>query len=147
MRDLIKTRAVHVQMAALDGGWAREAKRFIGADGGAPMIRWHGPDGLTWVSDDPEALPEPLCQAKRVELIGVFSRRCRLCDAEAQWLTEEQLAMVDPGRAFTLRFQRHRVGAETHSIEASEHVFVIEHAPGCDARPAAVSVMDAAAAN
>ena len=146
MRNLIKTRAASVTIAALEGNWRRDSVALTGP-GGAPEIRWTAPDGLIYRSDDPEVFPEPLRQAKRVELICLFSRRCRLCGAEARWLTEEQLAMLDPGRVFVVRFVRHRVATESHTVQRSKHVFAVEHAPDCAARPELIEAMNAAAAN
>jgi hypothetical protein len=146
MRDLIKVRAANVTMAALKHGWYREAKTFVTPDGGSPAIRWRCPArGISrWETDDPEAFPEPLRQAKRVELICLFSERCPVCDATAVALSYEDAIAADPRRAWAVVFRGRTASGKAAKAPG---VFVIEHAPDCDARPELVEAMNAAAAN
>jgi hypothetical protein len=155
MRDLLKVRGVNLRMAAAANGWRRDPVAFIRAGGGPPSIRWKHTGGMVYVSDDPEALPQPLREAVRATLIGFFSRTCPVCGAEARWLTEGQLEASDLGRVWGARFRFASVldeGAleEAYSalgIEPGFDVFAIEHEPECPVRPEHIGLLDGDAAN
>lgn len=142
MRDLIKAgRAQSLRLAASMNGWRRRPVANPDPDG--PVIRWEGPGGVIYRSDDPEALAEPLRQAVRCSLIAFFSRKCPVCAARAQWLSQRQAATGDLARFSLTRFER--VADGQHS--SARVVFAIEHEAECPVRPEHIDAMIAAASN
>lgn len=141
MKDLMRIEAADVRMAAVRGGWRREAGSVRGGDGELPCVAWRGPGGRLFVSADAEPLPEPLRQATRAGQVAFFERSCPVCAVAAEWLTPEQ---VESEVARVSPVPVHHAGERGEMRSA---VFAVVHERSCPVRPESVWRMVAAAGN
>lgn len=92
MRDLSTIRIDRLRIAAASNGWRRVD--MFDPDGSA-SVDWQGPDDRHLVTEVPELLPAPLCQAIWAQLISCFEGVCPVCGARRRALGEDELATVD----------------------------------------------------